>query len=316
MVIAATERIRRERVDRLASMRVFVKVVESSGFAGAAAKLGATPSMVTKHVNRLEAHLGVRLLNRTTRRVSLTEAGSAYYERCVALLGELDETEALVGRHGAEPHGTLRLTAPSDFAGLHLGKPVAAFMERYPEVAVDLACSNRVVDLVEEGFDAGIRVAPRLEGNFVARRVAASRLVVCASPGYLRAHGTPRTPGDLAQHACVCFSEPAPMVELRYTLRGKTGTVRLRERLRTNQSMVLLQATLDGRGVCLMPTFLAGAALKGRRLRRVLPDADFGTAGVHVVYPHRKFLLAKVRAFTEFLVDWFGGEPHADPFVR
>ena len=106
------------------------------------------------------------------------------------------------------------------------------------------------------------------------------------------------------------------MVEFRYTLGGKSGTVRLRERLRTNQSMVLLQATLDGRGVCLMPTFLAGAALKARRLRRVLPDADFGTVGVHIVYPHRKFLLAKVRAFTEFLADWFGGEPHADPFVR
>lgn len=302
-------------MDRLASMQVFVKVVESGSFAGAAAKLAATPSMVTKHVNRLESHLGVRLLSRTTRRVSLTEAGSAYYERCVALLAELEETEARVGRHGAEPHGMLRLSAPAEFAGLHLGRPIAAFMRRYPEVMVDLACSNRVVDLVEEGFDAAVRAAARLEGNFVARRIASSRLVVCASPAYLRAHGTPRTPTELEQHACVCFSEPSPRVELGYALRGRTGTVRLRDRLRTNQSMVLLQAALDGQGVCLMPTFLAGPALKARRLRRLLPEADFGTFGIHVVYPHRKFLLAKVRAFVDFIAEWFGGDPQGDPFV-
>jgi DNA-binding transcriptional LysR family regulator len=297
-------------------MQVFVKVVESGSFAGAAAKLGATPSMVTKHVSRLESHLGVRLFNRTTRRVSPTEAGGAYYERCVALLGDLDETEAIVGRHGAEPHGLLRVTAPSEFAGLHLGKPVAAFMRRYPGITVDLSCSNRIVDLVEEGFDAAVRAAPRLEGNFVARRIAASRLVACAAPAYLRSHGTPRAPADLAEHACVCFSEPAPMLELRYAFRGKTGTVRLRDRLRTNQSMVLLEATLQGHGVCLMPTFLAGPALKARRLRRVLPEADFGSIGLHVVYPHRKFLLAKVRAFVDFVAGWFGDDPRADPFVR
>jgi DNA-binding transcriptional LysR family regulator len=303
-------------VDRLASMQVFVKVVESGSFAGAAAKLDATPSMVTKHVNRLEAHLGVRLLNRTTRRVSLTEPGSAYYERCVPLLGELDETEAMVGRHGAEPRGTLRLTAPTEFAGLHLGRPIAAFMQRHPDVTVDLSCSNRIVDLVEEGYDAGIRAAPRLEGGIVARRIASSRLVVVAAPAYLRARGTPRTPAELERHACVCFSEPVPMVELHYSLAGRKGAVRLHDRLRTNQSLVLLEATRQGHGVCLMPSFLAGPDLRARRLRRVLPEADFGTFGLHVVYPHRRFLLAKVRAFVDFMAAWFGGDPDADPFLR
>jgi len=303
-------------VDRLASMQVFVKVVENGSFAGAAAKLDATPSMVTKHVNRLEAHLGVRLLNRTTRRVSLTEPGSAYYERCVRLLAELDETEAVVGRHGAEPHGTLRLTAPTEFAGLHLGRPIAAFMRRYPEVNVDLSCTNRVVDLVEEGYDAGVRAARRLEGDFVARRIASSQLLVVAAPAYLRAHGVPRTPAELERHACVCFSEPAPMVELHYSAAGRNGSVRLRDRLRTNQSLVLLDAARDGHGVCLMPSFLAGAELRARRLRRLLPNVDFGTFGLHVVYPHRRFLHAKVRAFVDFMAGWFGGDPDADPFLR
>jgi DNA-binding transcriptional LysR family regulator len=205
-------------------MQVFVKVVENGSFAGAAAKLDATPSMVTKHVNRLEAHLGVRLLNRTTRRVSLTEPGSAYYERCVRLLAELDETEAVVGRHGAEPHGTLRLTAPTEFAGLHLGRPIAAFMRRYPEVNVDLSCTNRVVDLVEEGYDAGVRAARRLEGDFVARRIASSQLLVVAAPAYLRAHGVPRTPAELERQASACATGCAPTRASCSSTRRATGT--------------------------------------------------------------------------------------------
>jgi DNA-binding transcriptional LysR family regulator len=302
-------------MDRLTSMKVFAMVVENSSFARAAARLGVTTSMVTKHVGRLEAHLGVRLINRTTRRLGLTEAGAAYHERCVQLLADLEETEASVGAHARSPRGLLRVTAPAEFAGLHLGRPIALFLSRQPEVRVDLNTSNRIVDLIDDGFDCALRISPRLDSRLVARKLATSRLVACASPAYLRRHGTPRTPAALAKHACVCFSEPAPMTDWEYTGKAQSGTVKLADRLRTNQSLVLLDAALDAQGVALLPTFLAGPALAAGTLRRVLPDLDFGSRSIFLVYPHRKLLSAKVRAFVEFMSGWFGPDPEADPFL-
>ena len=291
-------------MDTFAAMRVFVAVVERSGFSAAASALDLSTASVTRQVAALEKRLGTRLLNRTTRRVGLTSAGAAYYQRAVQLLAELDDIEAAVGAQALVPSGLLRINAPVSFGIARLGPLLAGYRVRYPQVKLDLSLSDRLVDMVEEGFDVAIRITRQPAPNLIARKLADARLLLCAAPDYLARAGTPAAPADLARHACLAYSYWSGGDE--WTLQGPAGeaTVRIDGGLRANNGDVLREAALAGMGIVLQPDFVVGADLAAGRLRRVLDDW-MAPVGIHAVYASRSHLAPKVRSFIDFLVEAF-----------
>ncbi|MGF1528190.1 MAG: LysR substrate-binding domain-containing protein [Candidatus Competibacterales bacterium] len=297
-------------MDRLTSMQVFVQVAERGSFAAAAERLEMSRAMVTKHIMALEQGLGVRLLNRTTRRLNLTEAGQIYLERSLQILADLDETERVVGNLTAVPQGMLRVNAPMSFGVRHVAPAVTSFLERYPDVRVDVALNDRVVDLVEEGFDVAIRIGRLMDSALVTRRLASARLVLCAAPSYLTQRGTPRTPGDLVHHECLNYSYFSGGDE--WPFAGPTGplAVRVSGRLRVNNADALLTAALAGAGITLQPDFVVNDAIARGELRPLLADHRPPSLGVFAVYPHRRHLSAKVRCFTDHLIEAFGDPPY------
>lgn len=292
-------------MDTFAAMRVFVAVVERSGFSAAASALDLSTASVTRQVAALEKRLGTRLLNRTTRRVGLTSAGAAYYQRAVQLLAELDDIEAAVGAQALVPSGLLRINAPVSFGIARLGPLLAGYRVRYPQVKLDLSLSDRLVDMVEEGFDVAIRITRQPAPNLIARKLADARLLLCAAPDYLARAGTPAAPADLARHACLAYSYWSGGDE--WTLQGPAGeaTVRIDGGLRANNGDVLREAALAGMGIVLQPDFVVGADLAASRLRQVLPDWQVPPVGIHAVYASRSHLAPKLRSFIDFLVEAF-----------
>jgi DNA-binding transcriptional LysR family regulator len=301
-------------VDTLGSMRAFLRVVQAGGFAKAAARLDISPAMVTKHVNGLEERLGVRLLNRTTRQVSLTEAGSAYYEHCARIVAELDDVEAAVGALSRAPRGTLRITAGVDI-GEELAPLITEFLREQPEVAPEVVLENRFVDLVEERFDVAIRGAVRLpESSLIVRPLARSRLLLCAAPGYLEAHGTPRVPEDLEHHRFLPIIHPLLREELLLRRDGEKRLVHITPVMRSNSNHVLREACAAGAGILLMSTINAWREIVAGRLTTVLEDWKVIDLGLYAVFPHRRHLAAKVRAFVDFLAEHLGGDAARDPW--
>ncbi len=303
-----------EALDTLESMRVFVRVVETGGFAAAGRGLHLSPAMVTKHVAHLEARTGARLLNRTTRHVRTTAAGQAYFERCVAILRGVEEAETEAGADAAVPRGTLRITAPVEFGNDHLSEVAAEFLGRHPEVDLVLDFSNRPIDLVQEGYDLAIRVAREMDTSLVGRRLASSRFHVVASPSYLARHGRPETPPDLAAHRCLVFAIPAPLTSWSFLREGRPTTVRVTPRVTATSSAALLQAACAGVGISLLPSFVCGRALARGELVSLFPGFDLGSLGIHALFPHRTLLPVRVRLFIDLLVERFGGKAEADPW--
>jgi DNA-binding transcriptional LysR family regulator len=301
-------------MDTVESMRAFVRVVELGSFAAAARSLHLSPAMVTKHIGHLETRTGSRLLNRTTRQVRPTEIGQAYYDRCVALLAGIEEAENLAGIETAAPRGTLKVTAPAEFGNAHLAPIAAEFMQRHPGVSLTLDFSNRIVDLVQEGFDIAIRVARTLDTALVGRRLATSRFHVVASPQYLAAHGRPATPRDLADHACLTFAVPAPWDEWQFTRGGETSKVKMVPRLLSTSSEALRAAAKIGAGVSALPTFVCGADLRDGSLVSLFPDYDLGSLGIHALFLERRFMPARVRLFLDLLAERLGADAEADPW--
>ena len=287
-------------MDRLQGMKVFVRVAQDAGFAAAARELRMSPAAVTKHVSALEGQIGTRLFDRTTRRVALTEAGRVYLERCLECLQVLEDAEASVSELAKAPKGLLRVTAPVDF-GEHLMPVLAEVMSAHPDIAVDLRLSNRVVDLVEEGIDLAVRVAPALDGRYVARPLARSRLVFYASPQYLDRHGRPRRPEELPAHRCLVFAEPRPMEEFVFTRGRRKVRIRLKPVLSTNSGEAFRAALHQGVGVGPMPSFLARRELDAGRIEPVLGDWSLPEYHVFAVYPHRRFVSPKVRVLVDAL---------------
>jgi DNA-binding transcriptional LysR family regulator len=293
-------------------MAVFARVVDARSFTGAAAALGLSKSAVSKQVARLEDRLGARLLNRTTRRLSLTEVGAAFYERCARILAEVEDAELAVGRLQDAPRGTLRINAPMSFGQLHLAPAVADFLDGHPDVAVDLTLNDRLVDLIEEGYDLAIRISQLADSSLIARRLVPMRRIVCGSPAYFARHGVPRHPRDLRQHNCLLYSYLPSVEEWQFV--GPDGPVAVRAAgtLKANNGDVLETAMLAGLGVALQPTFIAARDLQAGRLVAVMPDYVNEAASVYAVYPHSRHLSAKVRAFIDFLAARFGPEPSWD----
>jgi DNA-binding transcriptional LysR family regulator len=303
-------------MDRFATMESFVRVVEAGSFVAGAQRLGLSTAMVSRHVRDLEQRLGTRLLNRTTRRISLTDAGAAYFERSRQLLRELEEMDLSVSREVQQPRGVLRVNAPVVFGTRHLSRLLAEFQARYPEVGIDLTLTDRFIDLVEEGADLAVRIGALAESSLVARRLCPARVVLCAAPAYLERARVPRSVDDLAQHNCLGYTYTRGGAEWEFGGDAGPVVVPIRGSLRANHGEVLHQAALDGMGIALLPTFIAGEALREGRLRQVLPHASTPELSAYAVFPSRKFLSAKVRTFVDFLAEKFGPEPYWDAWRK
>ena len=299
-------------MDKLNSIRAFTKVVQHSSFAAAARDLRLSRSAVSKHVIELEQELGVQLLSRTTRSVTATENGQAYYERCLAILSDLEEADLSATRLQAEVHGLLRINAPMSFGTLHLARAVADFMEKYPDLRIQLLLSDQQVDPVQEGFDVTLRIADLPSSSMIARRIAPARRAICASPSYLARHGTPKHPDDLRGHACLTYGHLATGNQWKLTGPDGDHWIAIPWTLCTNNAEVLRDAAVQGRGIALLPTFIAGADFQQGRLATILPGYQAPEISIYAIYPATRHLSLKVRVFIDFLVERFGGRPYWD----
>ena len=297
-------------MDKLTAMRVFCSVIDAGGFASAAEQLGLSTSAVSRHIAQLEAHLNVRLLNRTTRRMSPTDEGFAYFEGCTQVLADLEETEASVSGEAHHPRGRLRLTAPTALAISRLAPAFAAFSLAYPEITLDIVLSDGIADFAEEGLDLAIRVGRVGSDNLVARSIGETALLIAAAPGYLERAGTPLTPHDLARHTCLTYAYSSagnqwPFVDQD----GKPFSVRIAGPVNANNGMLLGEMAADGCGVVQGPCFILQPLIASGQLRRLLPDWATLRLPIHAVYPTRRHLSAKVQAMTGFLGLWFAKQP-------
>ncbi len=294
---------------KLIEMNAFAAVVEAGSFTGAAGAKGLSKAALSRHVAQLEDRLGVRLLNRTTRRLSLTEAGRAYYEGCQRMLSEAESTEVQVTALAARPRGVLRLSAPVSFAYWHLNGLLGPFLEACPELELDLVLGDRVVDLVEEGFDAAIRIGRLADSSLIAKRLCRMRAYVVAAPDYLRRAGVPRDPKSLKAHNCLLYSYQRGGRSWRFEGPEGSQDVEVSGRVLANNGDVLLSLALAGQGIAVLPSFFAAPALREGRLLRLLPGWRIGGGDtIAVVYPARRNAPPKLRALLDFL-----GQHISDP---
>lgn len=292
-------------MDRFFEMQAFAAVVDSGSFVRAAEALQASKSAVSRLIGDLESRLGVRLLHRTTRRLSLTVEGEVFHARCKELLAEVDEAEAEITARTDTASGVLRVNAPQSFGVRHLAPLWGEFRALHPNVTLDITLNDRIVDLVEEGFDVAVRIAALPDSTLVSRRLATARSVLCASPQYLQQRGTPRHPGELAQHSVITYSYLATKDEWRFD--GPEGPVSVRTQpcIRTNSGDTCRIAALAHQGVVLQPLFLVGDDLAAGRLVELMPEYRSGELGIYAVYPTRKHVSPKVRALIDFLTRCF-----------
>jgi len=302
--------------DSLQQMSIFAKVVASGSLSAAARELGLSPAVVSRSLSALEARLGTRLLHRTTRRLHLTDEGAAYYESCNRILEEIEEADAAASAGRDVPQGVLRVALPASFGHLHVAPLVPQFAARYPKLRLALNLSDRHVKLVEEGFDLAVQIAELTDSSLAARKLAPNRRVVCASPDYLRRHGTPRTPQELSQHNFLVanWGEGGFSMTIEYKdPTGKQGEVRVAGKYACDNWEVLRDWAVAGLGVALKSTWDARRQLEEGSLVPLCPGYTFDTdVAIYAVYPHRRHLPAKTRAFIDFLAESFGPEPYWD----
>ena len=293
-------------MDHLTDIAVFVRVVERGSFTLAADDLSLSRAVVSKYVSRLEERLGARLMHRTTRRLSLTEAGAALFEASRGALERIEEAEAAVAQYQSAPKGRLRVSAPMSFGILHLGGAVAEFSRAFPGVAIDLRLDDRFVNLVEDGIDVAVRIGELTDSSLVARRLAKTQSVVCASPAYLAEHGEPETPEDLAGHSCLLYAYLSSANVWRFQgPDGRDIPVAVSGPLRANNGILLADAAAAGHGIVMGPSFYVAARIRTGELKRILVPYRLPELGIHAVYPQREYVPPKVRAFVDFLAERF-----------
>jgi len=300
-------------MDRLTSLGVFVAAVEEGSFAAAARRYGLSPAMAGKHVSGIEARLNARLLQRTTRRLSLTDAGQAYYERSKQILEAFDEANREASDSQAAVRGILRVAAPVSFGAMHLGQVVARYVENHPEVNVEVALGDRDVDLIDAGIDVAIRIGRLNDPALVTRRIAPCRMVVCASPEYIGRHGAPRKPSDLLRAPRLAFSEAVSAGD--WTLfdsKNRAHVIDGPSRISANNTQMLLSAALVGAGIVYGPTFVFGEHLRRGDLVALLPAYRATELVIQAVYPSARRIPFKVRRFVDYLAGAFGDEPPWD----
>ena len=296
-------------MDRMTNIATFVKIAETGGFASAARKLSVSPSTVTTQIHELEDRLGVRLLNRSTRKVSLTEIGRAYYERCMHILADMDEADSAVHAMHAKPNGTLHLNV-SLAIPFFVGPVIAEFTSLYPDVKVNMTMSDRMVDLVEEGIDLAITTMPVPNSNLVMRRVGSFRLLVCGSPDYFARHGVPREPDDLVNHNCMKYTFSSWGSEWRFKSPEGQRAILVSGNMEANSVNALKLAAALGQGLILAPDFLVMGEIKSGKLIPVLSNFSCPELPINAVYPHRQHLATNVRSFLDLVTKHFHA---ADP---
>lgn len=301
-----------EVTENLKRMAIFARVVEAKSFSRAAGHLNLSKSLVSKEVTRLEKSVGARLLNRTTRALSLTEAGEMFYEYCARVVGELEKANLVVGRFSGEPRGLLRISASVAFGRLHVAPALPEFLGTYPELKIDMVTTDRAVDLAEEGFDVVVRIVNEPAQNLVARELAPVIRKMCATPEYFDRHGVPHVPADLEKHNCLTYTHFNPHDPWR--LRGPDGDISVRAsgNLRLNDDDALAEAVLRGLGIALLPTFIVGKELQSGRLQSVLSEYIPVERHIYAVYLPNRHLSVNVRAFIDYLLERFGPEPYWD----
>ena len=291
-------------MDRFEAMNVFCKVVELGSFAAAAERLNISTSATSRMVSQLEALLNARLLNRTTRRISLTEDGRGYYERSLQLLTDLDEAEELVGSASVALRGTLRLTAPVSLGVWHLAPAIAEFSQLHPQLKFDISLSDQQSDLVEEGLDLAIRVGALGSQNMVARPIGQARLMACAAQDYLNARGTPLTPAELTSHQCLTYAYASESHVWTFVKDGEKLPIRVSGAIHANNGLLLRELAAQGMGITIAPDFILQVGVNEGRLVEILQDWTPPPLTIYAAYPSRKHLSAKVRGFANFLQDW------------
>lgn len=296
-------------MDQLRALRVFVAVVEQGSFAAAADHLGLSRTAASKHVQDLEAGLGVALLSRTTRSVSLTQTGAAYFERARRILDEIEAADSEASLQTRTPRGRLRVSVPVSFGFRHLAPRLKAFTGSYPEVHLDLVVSDRQVNLVEEGFDIAIRIGQLADSSLIARRIATTRLILCAAPSYLAARGAPAHPRDLSEHVCLGYPYWSGQNAWVFDSRdGETHKVPVKNQIWSNNGDLLLNAAISGLGIIRQPDFIVHEALERGALIELLPDLARPEIGIHAVYPPASVMPLRLRVFIDHLVETFAAD--------
>jgi len=299
-------------MDKLQAMQLFTRVVDTGSFTAAAEQLSISRALASKLIQNLEDSLGVRLLNRTTRRLSLTESGQNYYQRVADVLMRLAEAEAEATELQVDPRGRLRISAPIPFSTVHLAPAIAEFQHKHPRVELELNLNDRRVDLVDEGFDMAIRISQLDDSTLMARKIAPCRMVAFASPEYLAAHGEPETPADLAHHECLRYTLTSNSETWEFERDAEKVSVPARSRLAVNNGDFIASAAVAGMGIARLPTFIVADHLRSGRLRRILTAWTLPSIAVYAVYPKTRTLPAKTRRLIDFLVERFGPEPYWD----
>lgn len=302
-------------MDRIDSMKAFVAVANEGSFTKAADKLSMSNQLVSKYVSQLEDHLAVRLFNRTTRRVRLTEAGEQCFEHAKHILESMNNMEGHFGQLQTEVQGLLQISAPVSFSTLHLSALICDFKKQQPAVGIDLQLSDRKADVIEEGFDVALRIGRLKNSSLIAKKIAPVRMVLCASPDYLKQYGTPKHPDELIAEHFLRYSyleysqESSPLMEALKLKSQKQSTG-----LVVNNGEILMAAAIAGEGYVLQPTFIVGDAIKQGKLSIILSEFEPEPVGLYAVYPHRKLLTPKLRAFIDFISNYYGEPPYWDQF--
>lgn len=291
-------------------LEFFSLLIKAGSLSAAARELDLTPPAISKRLAQLESRLKVRLLNRTTRRISLTNEGEVYLANARRILAEIEEMEQLVSSSSAAPKGLLRVNATLGFGRTYIAPAVSAFCKRYPEVDVQLQLTDRPLNLADEAFDVGIRFGEPPDTRVIARKIAANRRLICASPTYLKQHGRPQVPDDLTRHNCIVLRQDETAYGIwRFTRGRKAEAVKVRGKLSSNDGEVALHWALDGHGIMMRAEWDLAKYLRSGRLELLLQDYELPPADIYAVYPARNNLSAKVRAFVDFLIQQFGQQP-------
>ena len=292
----------------ITDLEIFARVVTAGNMSAAGREMGLSPAVVSKRISHLERRLSARLFQRTTRQLTLTEAGQGFYDRVVNILAGIEEAEAFVTRRNTVPRGTLKITASTAFGRMHIAPHLGEFLEQYPDIGLELDLSDSFVDIVGTGFDAAIRVAELEDSSLVARKLAPNHRVICASPDFLKKNGAPETLADLAKFNCL-----APSAQEVWRLQGPDGpvSVRVNGNIRTNSTEVVREAVIAGLGIAMRSTWDVGPELKSGKLKIILPNyQESPRVAVYAVYPCRQYVPAKLRVFVDYLAGLFGPDPY------
>jgi DNA-binding transcriptional LysR family regulator len=297
-------------MDKLVSMRVFSAVAKNGSFSKAAKKLSISKAMVSKHIKNLENSLSVRLFNRTTRKLNLTDAGSSYYEKVNMILSEIDETESAISQLNSEPKGKLKVMAQPSFGAFHLSRALSLYLKKYTEVTVNLELSHRIPDLVEENIDLAFHVGELNDSMYVSRRIASARRVICASPEYIKKNGMPEKPEDLLNHNCLIYMPRNDMGKWEFLDKGKRKKIKVTGDIQCNSGDALRVASIQSRGITQLPTYMVGLDIQAGRLEAVLEDFEPEKQPIYAIYNHRKYVSAKIKTFIDFIYDLYQPEPY------